>query len=195
MAIYSSPMSDNFSEDTIIEAICNAFGSDDSPATEDIPKQQVLEWMHSSSLKVRGCVYAMIVEEERAKHIKPALQFEDYYEFVVPYLEQCIERDPDTEWTESRYLAGHALVVWIVNFWESEAVPREKLAEIKSRLAALYRRGDESVRTAVVNAILEHLFENRSLAEYFGEWKADPVLASAYNDALLWTQENPSSIE
>src|SRR5579862_5467531 len=175
-----------------IETILSAFGRDDPASAGDVPKERVLQWMSSPDLNVQGCIYSMIAEFERAKHIKPTLGFEDYYGFVIPYLERCIEEAPEMEWVESRYLAGHELVGWIVDAW-NKAVPREKIAEIKERLAALYKRGDAGVRDAVVNAVLEHLFEHRQLAKFFKDWQKDPILAPAYGDALLWTKKTPPS--
>jgi hypothetical protein len=177
-------------QETIAE-MRSAFGRGDPSNAREVSKSKVLEWMRSADLQVRGALYTLISDAGRAKHIRPSLQFEDYYGFVLPYLEQCIEQNPDGEWTDSRYLAGHALVAWIFDFWNNEAVPRAKLAEIKHRLADLYKRGDAGVRDAVVNAVLEHLFENRQLATYFGDWKKDPVLERAYKDALSWTEKAP----
>jgi len=145
--------------------------------------------MLSTDLEVRGALYSMITDSERARRIKPALQFEDYYAFVLDYLEQCIEQGPEGEWVDSRYLAGHQLVAWIVDFWNNKEVPRLRLAEIKHRLAELYKRGDEDVRDAVLNGVLEHLFENRELASYFKDWERDPALARVYDDALLWRKK------
>jgi hypothetical protein len=56
-------------------------------------------------------------------------------------------------------------------------------------LAELYKRGDAEIRDAVVNAVLEHLFENSELADFYKDWQDDPVLTLAYRDALLWTTE------
>lgn len=186
-------MSDSSSVNSIIGAIFSAFGGDEPTTANEIPKRKILEWMRSPDLQVRGCIYAMIVDDKRGNLIKPALEFDDYYGFVVPYLEQCIEENPDLEWVESRYLAGHALVVWIVSFWNNKAVPRKKIAEIKERIGALYKHGDEGVRDAVVNGVLEHLFEHRPLVKYFKDWQEDPVLATAYSDALLWAKKKSSS--
>jgi hypothetical protein len=172
-----------------IAALRAEFGGRDSNDVRAVPKSRVLEWMRSPDLEVRGALYSMITDAERAARIKPALQFEDYYAFVLDYLEQCIEEGPDGEWTDSRYLAGHQLVAWINNFWNNEAVPRARLTEIKHRLANLYKRGDEDVRDAVLNGVLEHLFENRQVANYFSDWERDPALARVYDDALLWRKK------
>src|SRR5580704_17651949 len=173
-------MSDESPTQVTIEAICSAFGGDDPEKAGEISREQVLDWMQSRDIEVRGCICAMICEYERARHIKPWLDLEDYYGFVIPYLEQCIEENPDGEWSDSRYTAGYDLFKQIVHFWTGGSVPRTELAGIEQRLAELYKRSDAEVRDAVVNAVLEHLFENSELADFFKDWQDDPVLAPAY---------------
>lgn len=185
-------MLDESSTHLTIEAIRSAFGGDDPTKAREISKEEVFNWMRSRDIEVQGCIFTEISDWERAKHIRPPLDFEDYYGFVVPHLERCIEENPDGEWSNSRYLAGYGLVNWIVTFWNDAAVPRTKLVEIKHRLAELYKRGDAGVRDAVLNAVLEHLFENSQLADFFKDWLADPILAPVYRDALLWTTEKPT---
>jgi len=182
---------DNPLTQQMIAAIRAAFTAVDSVESRAVSKTKVLEWMRSPDIEVRGALYSKIRDAALAKRIEPPLQFEDYFNLVVPYFEQCIEHDPDGEWSHSRYLAGHEFVSWILDFWNKKDVPREKLAEIKHRLGDLYRRGSEDVREGVINGVLEHLFENRQLANYFKEWESDPVLGRAYTDAMLWTKKKP----
>lgn len=180
---------DNHSSRETINSIRSAFGGDDPTKARVVAKAEVLEWMKYSDIEVRGALYSKITNTECIKHIEPQLEFNDYFDFVVSYLEQCIKLDPDGDWSDSRYLAGYELVAWINDFWRNkDQVPRSKLAEVKDRLAELYAQGDEGVRKAVINAVLEHLFENRELAKYFKDWERDPVLGHAYRDALLWTE-------
>jgi len=178
-------MSDKSSAYATIEAIRSVFGRDDPTKAHQMSREQVLAWMRLPDIEVRGCLCSMLFEQERVKRIKPPLDFDDYFRFVIPYLEQCIEENPDSEWAESRYSAGSDLVHWIVRFWKDESVPRTKIADIKQRLAELYKRGNAGVRDAVLNAVLEHLFQYSGLADFFKDWQADPVLASVYRDALL----------
>jgi hypothetical protein len=175
----------------VIDAIGAAFGKGDSPMIQDVPKAQVLAWMEFPDLEVRGALYSIIADADLVAHVKPALGFEDCFDFVISYLEQCMLQDPDSQWADSRYGAGAQLVDWVRHFWEDKAVPRERLQEIKRRLAALYVQGDERVHDAVVNAVLEHLFENQELQVFFEDWKDDPKLATAYRDALAWIKEAP----
>jgi hypothetical protein len=171
-----------------IDAIRSAFTEGDPSKARVVPKSRVHEWMRCPDLEVRGALYSMICNSEHASYVTPALEFDDYYSFVLDYLEQCIEQNPDGEWADSRYIAGHQLVAWIVDFWSNKEVPRTKIAEIKRRLGDLYRRGDDDVRDGVLNGVLEHLFENRQLSNYFKDWEGDPDLRDAYNNALLWTK-------
>jgi hypothetical protein len=182
---------DDLSTQETIDAIRSAFGRGDPSAAQEIPKSRVLEWMRSPDLEVRGALYSMVTDPERASHIAPALQFDDYYSFVLDYLEQCIETNPEGEWVDSRYLAGHQLVAWIIDFWNNKAVPRARVTEVKDRVAAVYKRGDADVRDAVVNGVLEHLFEHKQWVNYFRDWEQDPVLASAYRDGMVWTKKAP----
>jgi hypothetical protein len=50
----------------------------------------------------------------------------------------------------------------------------------------LYRAGDEGIKRAVVDGILEHLLEEKGLRKFFADWKADPQLKTAYDEAQLW---------
>ena len=177
------------SAETVIDSIRTAFGGGDPTKSRLVTRAEVLEWMQFPDIEVRGALYSKVTNTECIKHITPPLVFDDFFNFVIPYLEQCIEQDPDGDWSDSRYLAGHALVAWIKDFWnKKQDVPREKIAEVKGRLADLYRRGDKGVRDGLINGVLEHLFESRELAKYFEDWKRDPVLGPAYRDAMLWTE-------
>ena len=176
--------SDNSSTKLIAEMRAS-FGRDGS-AAHQVPKPKLLEWMRCPDINARGALYSLITDSACARLVTPPLEFDDYYAFVLDYLEECIERNPEGEWVETRYIAGHALVAWVVDFWGNQTIPRSKVAAIKSRLADLYRRGDQDVQDAVVNGVLEHLFENRQLAKCFKDWEVDPILAKAYHDAMLW---------
>jgi hypothetical protein len=175
-----------------IGEILQAF--DLSPIREphQILREQVLRWMRLDDIEARGALYTMLCDVNRTQRVQPALSFEDYYDFVIPYLEQCIESNPDGDWSESRYIAAHQFTVWIVGWWNDKDVPREKLSRVKDRIAALYKRGDDGVRDGVTNGLLEHLCENKELAEFFRDWENDPDLAPAYLAAMEWAETQPS---
>lgn len=171
----------------VIDKILLAFGYKEPRHTDEVPKVQVLSWMKDPSLQVQGALYSAIVHKECADRITPLLSFDDYYEFAIPYLERCIRENPDNEWCASRYLAGHALAVWINDLWNKED-SSAILADIKTRLATLYAEGDVDVRDGIVNGVLEHLFEHKPIANYFRDWENDPILGRAYRDASAWSR-------
>lgn len=177
----------NLSRQDAIKAIEAAFDVHDRDRI-DVPKSQVLEWMLYSDLEVQGALYSMIADTNRAKYIAPRLDTDDYFRFVLPYLEECVLKDPTGAWVDSRYVAGRQLVAWIIHFWNDKRFSRERLVEIKSRLADMYERGADDVRNGVVNGVLEHLFENRELRVYFEDWKDHPILGAAYKRALAWSE-------
>jgi len=176
---------------SMIDAIGAAFGKGDAAKGRDVPKAQVLSWMESPDLDVQGALCSIIADADLVKLVKPELGFDDCFHFVISYLERCMLEDPDSAWADSRYGAGTQLVGWIRHFWEDKSIPRERLQEIKHRLAALYVQGDERMRDAVVNAVLEHVFESKELVAFFEDWKDDPNLGAAYRDALAWVEEAP----
>lgn len=170
-----------------IDAIRSAFGYDDPSKVGQVPKSTVLEWMRSEDLEVLGAIYAKITKAEYAAHVVPPLEFDDYYNFVPAYLERCIEHNPQGEWAASRYIAGHQLVSWLNDFW-GKGVSPDLISKIKTQLADLYIKGNAEVRDALINSVLEHLFEKKHWVSFFKDWQTTPVLKDAYADALLWTK-------
>jgi hypothetical protein len=55
-------------------------------------------------------------------------------------------------------------------------------------MAKLYREGDARLRRCLVDATLEHLFEQGKFRKFFADWKADPVLGVAHAEALEWVK-------
>jgi len=175
-------------EDVSVDEIFEAFGGKSGKVDRTISLEVVEGWMRSSDIHVRGCLYTMLVDSVRFKHVSPPLEAERVSEFVVDYLIDCVARDPESEWADSRYLAGHALAAWMKQFLSGDIQSAEALRRTKKRLEALYREGDDGARDAIVNAVLEHAFEDRSLKKYFDDWARDPALGEAYRLAQDWSR-------
>ena len=58
--------------------------------------------------------------------------------------------------------------------------------ELKEWLGRLYDEGDENLRTCIVTATFEHLFEQKDIRDFFSDWKKRPVLATAHKEASEW---------
>ena len=174
------------------DEIVEVFGLPEAPRTNPIPRDKVVSWMQADDIEALGALYTFILDKTNASRIQPPLSFDDYREFILHYYDRCFQENPDGEWTDSSYSAGAGLVNWFKGLWKDEAVPRTALAEIKKWLAELYKHGDTRLRTCIVNATLEHLFEDKKIANYFSDWKKDSVLSEAYSEAMLWTKRFPN---
>lgn len=158
----------------------NAAGHTAKPA---IPLDKVLTWMGSEDIEALCVLSHLIRNPEYFSRIQPAVSFEEYKDFFLHYYSRCLVENPQEGKADSRYDVGHDLMYWFTWMWSNPEIPREALAEIRDWLADLYRKGDESLRLAIVHATLEHLFENEEIARYFEPWKDDPILKRAHSEA------------
>ena len=174
------------------ERIVEEFGLPEHAKRSIIAKQTIVDWMASDDLEALGALYSFLVESRYAARIKPALTFADYWRFISRYFERCLREDPSGEWAHSRYETGWDLASWFAKIWEDSSVSLEEKADIKAWLATQYRSGNSEVRRAIVDATLEHLFENREIERFFEDWK-DGDLSIAYTEAAQWSAKGGQS--
>jgi hypothetical protein len=172
---------------TLVSEIIEYFGLPDSPRDLPIPKSQVLNWMRADDVEALGALYAFVTKREYSNRIQPPLTFDDCWSFTARYFEKCLSDDPSGEWAHGRYDAGWDLASWFGRLWNDESIPIEAKSQIKAWLATQYKGGDTSLRRCLVDATLEHLFENREVARFFEDWKHDPELAVAFEEAADWS--------
>lgn len=158
-----------------------------------ISRHKVLEWMSSHDQEALGALYHSITDGRFSSRIEPALSSDAYHSFARAYFGRCLREDPNGKWTNSRYSAGWDLVGWIAGLWKDRNAQDAALAEWKRWLAELYRQGDAELRTCLVTATLEHLFELPGMPNYFADWKADPSLADAHAQAMEWAHRGGES--
>jgi len=152
-----------------------------------IPREKVKKWMKSDNLEVLGAVFSLLTEKPYYLNIAPPFSIEDYHPFMKHYYKRCFLENPDGEWSSSRYEAGWSFVYWFIGLWDDSEVSRHMIDELKIFLAQLYKNGDDNLRTCIVTATLEHLFERRYISQYFADWKNDPILKIAYSEAMEWS--------
>ena len=154
-----------------------------------VSKGRVLEIMSDGDINVLGAVYTFIMDSKNNQRVEPPLLYADYQRFLLSYYERCFREDPQSAWADSRYSAGWDLVNWFSHIWQDNNIPRSGVAELKDLLARLYREGDEKLRTCIVTATVEHLFEQKAIRKYFEDWRKDPVLDTAYQQAMEWANK------
>jgi hypothetical protein len=145
----------------------------------------VRELMKEKNIEVLGVLYALIMQQSR--RINPPLEFEEIFDFVVSYYRRCFkEKPPKVGWASTNYSAGWDLVNWFSVLFADKSVPRAYLLKLKDWMAELYKTGDDELRACLVNATLEHLFEQKKIRKFFEDWKNDPILSVAHAEALEW---------
>ena len=90
----------------------------------------------------------------------------------------------------SRYEAAWTMVRWFRHLVSVLPETEEILKKTVDAITSLYLNSKRSIRDAIVNGFLEHLFETPDLRNYFAHWKTDPNLAGDYNWALTWGKDH-----
>ena len=144
----------------------------------------VLSQSTNDNIEVLGFVDALI--HDKHFRIEPPISQRQYIDFIKLYFQRCLREDPQGEWASSRHIAGGEMVNVFGALWRDKEVPRELLAELRDWLGILYKNGDATIRLCLVNATLEHLFEQEPIRKFFENWKSDPVLSVAHRESSEW---------
>jgi hypothetical protein len=155
-----------------------------TPKTDTVALREIQRWMASEDIEILGFTQSLI--HKRRFHIEPPISLPDYIAFTKRYFERCLKEDPDGEWSDSRYSAGTDLVNIFAGLWRDSSVPRTVLADLKNWLGQLYKEADSEIRICIVNATLEHLFEQKDIRKFFSDWQGDDLLAVAHREASEW---------
>lgn len=156
---------------------------------ELIPLSQVLCWLDSTELTVRGAAFAYLEKPNCVARFSPPItqdQFDDRY---LNYLKECILEDLTDEWVHSRYEA-----TWALASWFKRAIARDKthprLINLRQWLGETYK-AMPTLRAALINGFLEHVIEQGSVAAFFSVWEKDWELSTALLQARHWNSGAP----
>jgi hypothetical protein len=154
------------------------------PKTDTVEYSDVQSWMASGDIEILGLTHHLL--SDRRFRIEPSVPIRDYITFTKHYYERCLLENPDGAWSDSRHSAGMDLVNLFAHSWRDSSVPRSVLDDLKVWLGRLYKDGDPDLRISLVQATLEHLFEQKQIRRFFDDWKNDEVLAVAHEQASDW---------
>jgi len=154
------------------------------PKVNVLPLNDLHEWMTNKDIEVLGFVHAML--HDSRFRIEPPIEQVDYIKFVKHYVQRCLQENPNGEWSDSRYSAGGDLVNVFASLWRDPLVPRPVLTDLKTWLGKLYKESNREIRTCIVHATLEHLFEQKDIRQFFSDWQEDELLKAAYGEACEW---------
>ena len=179
--------------DTDLSEVIEEFGLHEQPKESAIPKEKVLSWMNSDDPEVLGALYSFVTEPRQAARVTPPLTFDEYWNFVSRYFSRCFRENPNGEWAHSRYEAGWDLASWFTSVWKDDAIAGDAKNDIKKWIGDQYVSGSPDLRRCIVDATLEHIFEDTSVARFFDDWRSDQILSTAYREAAQWNEETKQS--
>jgi hypothetical protein len=162
-----------------------------TPKTDVIALSDVQRWMASSDIEILGLTHRLL--GNRRFRIEPPIALAEYIKFIKHYYERCLRENPDGKWSDSRYSAGSDLVNIFASLWRDASVPRPVLDDLKMWLGRLYKENDADIRLCIVQATLEHLFEQPQIRKLFADWQNDELLAVAHEQASEWYKGGGSS--
>jgi hypothetical protein len=164
--------------------------------TNAVPADPILEAMRSPALEVQAEVFRFVMDPSRAERVVPPLELCDYQTFLVSYLSRCISENPNVDeadpWepVHSRGAACYELANWFRYLWSNSSPDRIVLEETKNVIRRLYLEGDKTTQQALIQEVLEHLFENPSVKDFFSDWTSGPIeLRTAFDEASKWSRE------
>jgi hypothetical protein len=160
-----------------------------------IPKADIIAGIRVDNTELAGAIYDIVTTDRLRRRIEPDLTDLELDDLFIEYFERCILTDPKGEWALTRYSAAWEAQGRIMDAWENEGGEAGSCIRWKKWMEKLYRAGDEETKRAVVDGILEHLFERKGLRKFFSDWKIDPQLQTAYNEAQLWADTQPKNAQ
>lgn len=176
-----------------VDQVQGAFGTYERPLTTPVAKDSVIGWARSTNIEVLGLLYRYLSTAQYLHRIVPSVTREEVVSMAINYLGRCVIEDPQGTHTHNRYEAGWEIVSLFRGLWKwNESRPQE-CERMKQWLAGIVKAGDREVQSCIVNATLEHLFEEKEIANFFKDWNEDPALGRAYADAMLWPEQGGSS--
>jgi hypothetical protein len=146
---------------------------------------KVLEWMKSDDIQVHAAIVMLISEHEN--RINPPLEGKKVFDFCLSYYKRCfLENPPDGEFTGNRTVEGYTFQKWFKELWTNRTSNLELIEEMKRMITETYKVGDDGVKYVLETAVLEHLFEEPEIADYFSDWQNDNILSLGYERAREW---------
>jgi hypothetical protein len=164
---------------------------DAAQGTRLIPASKVKVWLtHRESVEILGAVAAHVIQNSR--RVDPPLSMEEICGTLEEYFKRCLIEDrQDSQYAPNRSIAGLSLVSWFRTLWHDPAVPRTYLERLKAMLRRLCLEGHVP-QEQMAGAVLEHLFEDEAIGEFFVDWRDDSRLTEAFDAAEAWARDHRS---
>ncbi len=166
--------------------------SENARIASEITERQIRTWMKSDDVDLKSTLYSYLCKESSRQKIAPTISHEEFLDFSLDLFGECLRKDLDNIWALSRYEAGWEIVRFFFQNWNGGA-NSEFVSKVNDWLSVTYLGSSLEIQECLVNATLEHLFENEMVARAFENWKDIKGLDVAYADAMRWVNEGGDS--
>jgi len=143
----------------------------------------VRRWMMTDDEEAAGALMALLADPKHDSRIQPPLRPEEYFEFARRYYERSMLGNSEGEWVDSATDAAYDFARWFKRLWGDPNIPKSAGYNLKKSLERTYLAAPKPIRKNIINSALEQLFYDPEILNYFADWKENPLLQSAYEEA------------
>ena len=180
-----------------LKVIQLSYGDPENPNKEIICRDRILQWMNEKDLNILGALYSYLMRSNYSQRIEPPLEFKHYKIFFLNYYRRCLIEDNLSDDPEvylmSKYEAGWDMANWILSLQNEHSIKGKELnnamLDIKRLLGELYTFGSIELQNCLITAVLEHIFTNKKIANFFKDWESDNALREAYQSSIMYSKK------
>lgn len=150
-----------------------------------IPKDKILAWLQSPCDAVRATAFDYLISRSEAI----LLGCTDVEEYAIVFLRNAIESNDKDDYRYSRFDAFLALRAWIAKLNLSSPRGKSTLKRIREMLEEICVKDQGAVRVSVIHSLLEHVFVDSKVKNFFASWRRNSALRDIYAEATQLAAE------
>jgi hypothetical protein len=153
-----------------------------------VSKRRFSEWQRSDDPDVLGALYWAAAHHW--SRIDPSISRDDLERLLVRLTRATLNRPGKTMYGLTDHAAVRTYCGFMAECYKNRADPdADACLKLAVRnLGTLYRNASVPQRRCLVDAGIEHLFEQPGMQTYFERWRRDKILAKAFYESLEWAR-------
>jgi hypothetical protein len=155
-----------------------------------LERAELRRWLRATDPDVLGAVYRAV--SYHWGRIKPGFTRMQYARLLNRFVAATLVRPGKTVYAMTPSEVIRTYCGFLLECYRSSDEEAVKCMQFSVRaLGGLYRRATPRMRRCIVDAGIEHLFEESGMRAHFDYWRRDRVLSRGYREALDWAQAQP----
>lgn len=129
---------------------------------------------------INGMLFEFLTNKKYLQYIEEPLLNKFSNKFLPIYFIDCIEKNPSSDWSDSRFSAAWNAVGWFYKVHNNTKHHEMILYDFIEKIGVLFLEGNAKIREAIIVGFLEHVLNKKAMWKYFKQWKKSPELYQAY---------------